>query len=299
MKNSHLHRPFLLAVSMALLLSACKNTDEARINARTQATLTESVDQMRAGITDRVELDKLDLALSDVARFSIDPVNVMNEAARGRMPTREEVFQRVKGRVDGLSHDDLMALARSLRSQYEQRLVNDDKALQELRTRHEQVQSAAEKMARFAVVAADYADKGGKASPWGGTMLHLQLTVQNDLDVPVSKAVMMVNFGPDGSLTPWLSQRVEKTFETPLMPGKKAQVEVFSAFSGPAQGASDIKPVLDAAVLELARADGSIIASAPRWGQADVTRLNVLEVASDYIRNQLELKPDRSTTPGI
>ncbi|MCW0399251.1 hypothetical protein ACQHIH_21760 (plasmid) [Xanthomonas sontii] len=299
MTYSHIHRPFLLAALLLVALAACSKTDEVRINARTQASLTASVDQMRAGITDRAELDKLELALSDVARFSIDPMTVMNEATRGRMPTREEVFERVKKRVDGLSRPELMALAGSLRRQYEQKLASDDKTLQELRGRRQQVERAAEKMARFAVVAADYANQGGDLNLLSGGMLHLKLTVQNDLDVPVSKAVMMVNFGPDRALTPWLSQRVEKTFDTPLLPGKTAQVEVFSVFGGTAEGAANIKPVLDAAVLELSSPDGKIIASAPRWGQGDATMLNVLEVASDYIRKQLELSPDLARTPGI
>ncbi|QRD62710.1 hypothetical protein H8Z72_23550 (plasmid) [Xanthomonas citri pv. citri] len=299
MSYSHIHRHLLLAAALVVAVASCSKTDEARINARTQATLTASVDQMRAGITDRADLDKLDLALSDVARFSIDPVDVMTEATKGRLPTREEVFERVKGRVDGLSHPDLMTLASTLRTKYEQQLTSDDKALRELRTRRAQVERAAEKLARFAVVAADYANQSEEPSPLGGALLHLKLTVQNDLDVPVSKAVMMVTFGPDGGATPWLSQRVEQTFQTPLPPGKTAQVELFSAFAGAAQGAADIKPVLDAAVLELSGAGGDVIVQAPRWGQGDATRLNVLEVASEYIRTQLELKPDAARTPGI
>lgn len=99
----------------------------------------------------------------------------------------------------------------------------------------------------------------------------------------------MVNFGPDGSLTPWLSQRVEKKFDKPLLPGQTADIEVFSYFSGVAQGAENIKPVLDAAMVELSGVDGKVMLSAPKWEQGDVTQLNVLEAATTHIRNQLAM----------
>lgn len=294
-------RPVILAISLAAVVSACGKKDEMRIDASSQKSLSESVEQMRTTLTERVDLDKLDTALADVARFSIDPADVMSQAANGKVPTKEEAFRTVKPLVDNLNHDELLTLAGQLRQKYSNQLGTYEKQLEEIRSRRTQVEAAAEKMTRFAVIAADYANKGGAdvMKSFGGSTLQLKLTVQNNLDVPVGKVVMMVNFGPDGSLTPWLSQRVEKEFETALMPGKTAELEVFSYFSGAAPGTEDIRPVLDAAVIELSGNDGKVLLSAPKWDQGDVTRLNILEVASQHIREQLEMKPDPNRVPGI
>jgi len=293
-------KPLILAMSLAAVLSACDKDDVARLDASSQKALTESVEKMRTQLTDRDSLDKLDTALADVARFSIDPAQVMTQATKGRLPTKEEAFATVKPLVDDLSHDELLALATKLRGSYQAQLVKYESDLTDIRKRRKQVEQIAESMARFAVVAADYGEKGGTAADaFGGTSLHLKLTVQNNLEVPVSKAVMMVNFGPEGSLTPWVSQRVEKEFKTPLLPGKTEEIEVFSFFSGPAKGAEKIKPVLDAAVMSLAGTDGQVLLQTPQWNQGDVTQLNILEVASEHIRQQLSMQPDPARVPGI
>lgn len=300
MNNTRYVRPLVLALSLAAALSGCDKEAGFRIDASDQKALTESVEKMRTELTDREALDKLDTALADVARFSINPAEVMTQAAKGRLPTKEEAFATVKPLVNNLSHDELLALAGKLRGDYQSQLTKYESELTEIRGRRALAEQAAEKMTRFMVVAADYANKGGTAAEaFGGTSLHLKLTVQNNLDVPVGKAVMMVNFGPEGSMTPWVSQRVEKEFEVPLLPGKTAEVEVFSFFSGAAEGAEKIKPVLDAAVLSLSDRDGKVLMETPKWNQGDITHLNILEVASDHIRQQLEMKPDPSRVPGI
>lgn len=283
-------RACAIAVAIAIAMTACNKSDENLIDASTQDSLVKSVDTIRAGLTDRAELDKLDVALADVARFSIDPQQVMQQAAKGYMPTKEEAFRKVKPLVDNLSKDELLALAGKLRQTYITQLATYEKQLAELRRRQQAAEDIATRMADFSVVKADYANASASLSEAAGaSALRLKLTVQNNLDVPVSKAVMMVNFGPDGSLTPWLSQRVEKKFDKPLLPGQTADIEVFSYFSGVAQGAENIKPVLDAAMVELSGVDGKVMLSAPKWEQGDVTQLNVLEAATTHIRNQLAM----------
>ena len=281
------HKCFLVfAVSLALY--GCSKTEEGLIDASSQETLVQSVEKIRGGLTDRAELDKLDVALADVARFSIDPQLVMQQAAKGRMPTKEEAFSKVKPLVDNLSKDELLALAGKLRQTYITQLATYEKQLADLRRRQQAAEDIGTRMANFEVVKADYANASASLSEAAGaSALRLKLTVQNNLDVPVSKAVMMVNFGPDGSLTPWLSQRVTKEFDKPLLPGQTADVEVFSYFSGVAKGAEQIKPVLDAAMVELSGADGKVLLAAPKWEQGDVTQLNVLEAAVSHIRTQL------------
>ena len=281
------HKCFLVfAVSLALY--GCSKTEEGLIDASSQETLVQSVEKIRGGLTDRAELDKLDVALADVARFSIDPQLVMQQAAKGRMPTKEEAFSKVKPLVDNLSKDELLALAGKLRQTYISQLATYEKQLADLRRRQQAAEDIGTRMANFEVVKADYANASASLSEAAGaSALRLKLTVQNNLDVPVSKAVMMVNFGPDGSLTPWLSQRVTKEFDKPLLPGQTADVEVFSYFSGVAKGAEQIKPVLDAAMVELSGADGKVLLAAPKWEQGDVTQLNVLEAAVSHIRTQL------------
>lgn len=281
------HKCFLVfAVSLALY--GCSKTEEGLIDASSQETLVQSVEKIRGGLTDRAELDKLDVALADVARFSIDPQLVMQQAAKGRMPTKEEAFSKVKPLVDNLSKDELLALAGKLRQTYITQLATYEKQLADLRRRQQAAEDIGTRMANFEVVKADYANASASLSEAAGaSALRLKLTVQNNLDVPVSKAVMMVNFGPDGSLTPWLSQRVTKEFDKPLLPGQTADVEVFSYFSGAAKGAEQIKPVLDAAMVELSGADGKVLLAAPKWEQGDVTQLNVLEAAVSHIRTQL------------
>lgn len=281
------HKCFLVfAVSLALY--GCSKTEEGLIDASSQETLVQSVEKIRGGLTDRAELDKLDVALADVARFSIDPQLVMQQAAKGRMPTKEEAFSKVKPLVDNLSKDELLALAGKLRQTYITQLATYEKQLADLRRRQQAAEDIGTRMANFEVVKADYANASASLSEAAGaSALRLKLTVQNNLDVPVSKAVMMVNFGPDGSLTPWLSQRVTKEFDKPLLPGQTADVEVFSYFSGVAKGAEQIKPVLDAAMVELSGADGKVLLTAPKWEQGDVTQLNVLEAAVSHIRTQL------------
>ena len=281
------HKCFLVfAVSLALY--GCSKTEEGLIDASSQETLVQSVEKIRGGLTDRAELDKLDVALADVARFSIDPQLVMQQAAKGRMPTKEEAFSKVKPLVDNLSKDELLALAGKLRQTYISQLATYEKQLADLRRRQQAAEDIGTRMANFEVVKADYANASASLSEAAGaSALRLKLTVQNNLDVPVSKAVMMVNFGPDGSLTPWLSQRVTKEFDKPLLPGQTADVEVFSYFSGVAKGAEQVKPVLDAAMVELSGADGKVLLAAPKWEQGDVTQLNVLEAAVSHIRTQL------------
>ena len=283
--NAH---KFFLVFAVSLALYGCSKTEEGLIDASSQETLVQSVEKIRGGLTDRAELDKLDVALADVARFSIDPQLVMQQAAKGRMPTKEEAFSKVKPLVDNLSKDELLALAGKLRQTYITQLATYEKQLADLRRRQQAAEDIGTRMANFEVVKADYANASASLSEAAGaSALRLKLTVQNNLDVPVSKAVMMVNFGPDGSLTPWLSQRVTKEFDKPLLPGQTADVEVFSYFSGVAKGAEQIKPVLDAAMVELSGADGKVLLAAPKWEQGDVTQLNVLEAAVSHIRTQL------------
>ena len=283
--NAH---KFFLVFAVSLALYGCSKTEEGLIDASSQETLVQSVEKIRGGLTDRAELDKLDVALADVARFSIDPQLVMQQAAKGRMPTKEEAFSKVKPLVDNLSKDELLALAGKLRQTYITQLATYEKQLADLRRRQQAAEDIGTRMANFEVVKADYANASASLSEAAGaSALRLKLTVQNNLDVPVSKAVMMVNFGPDGSLTPWLSQRVTKEFDKPLLPGQTADVEVFSYFSGVAKGAEQIKPVLDAAMVELSGADGKVLLAAPKWEQGDVTQLNVLEAAVTHIRTQL------------
>jgi len=283
--NAH---KFFLVFAVSLALYGCSKTEEGLIDASSQETLVQSVEKIRGGLTDRAELDKLDVALADVARFSIDPQLVMQQAAKGRMPTKEEAFSKVKPLVDNLSKDELLALAGKLRQTYITQLATYEKQLADLRRRQQAAEDIGTRMANFEVVKADYANASASLSEAAGaSALRLKLTVQNNLDVPVSKAVMMVNFGPDGSLTPWLSQRVTKEFDKPLLPGQTADVEVFSYFSGVAKGAEQVKPVLDAAMVELSGADGKVLLAAPKWEQGDVTQLNVLEAAVSHIRTQL------------
>ncbi|MCC8620457.1 hypothetical protein [Xanthomonas vesicatoria] len=276
--------------AIALGLAACNKSDRNLIDASSQEALLDSVDKIRVNLTDRAELDQLDVALADVARFSIDPQLIMEQAAKGRMPTKEEAFRTVKPLVDNLSKDELLVLAGKLRQNYTTQLATYDKQLAELRRRQKAAEEIGTKMSNFTVIKADYANASASLSEAAGSLaLRLKLTVQNNLDVPVSKAVMMVNFGPDGSLTPWLSQRVEKQFDKPLLPGQTADLEVFSYFSGVAKGAEEIKPVLDAAMLELTGADGKVFLSAPKWQAGDITQLNLLEAASAHIRGQLAM----------
>jgi hypothetical protein len=283
-------RTCALMGAIALSLAACNKSDQNLIDASSQETLLKSVDKIRADLTDRAELDQLDVALADVARFSIDPQQVMEQAAKGRMPTKEEAFRTVKPLVDNLSKDELLVLAGKLRQNYTTQLATYEKQLADLRRRQKAAEDIGTRMANFTVVKADYANASASLSEAAGSSaLRLKLTVQNNLDVPVSKAVMMVNFGPDGSLTPWLSQRVEKQFDKPLQPGQTADLEVFSYFSGVAKGAEEIKPVLDAAMLELSGADGKVLLSAPKWEAGDITQLNVLEAATAHIRGQLAM----------
>ena len=287
----------IAAVGAVGVLAGCNKLSEPVIDASSQQSLSQSVEKIRTGITERTELDRLDNALADVARFSIDPKQVMSQAAQGRMPTKEEAFKNVSPLVDNLNKDQLYALASQLRQGYTNQLASYEKDLAQLRDRQTRVKKAAELMSNFVVVAADYAnDSGTLAEAAGTSALKLSLTVQNNLTVPVGRAVMMVNLGPEGNLTPWISQRVEKVFDKPLQPGEQAKIEVYSYFGGLAPGAESIKPVLDAAMVELSGVDGAVIQSVPKWDQGDITQLNVLEIASDHIREQLATKA--ASAPG-
>lgn len=292
-------RPLLLGLSFAAALTACQEDGPPRIDASNQDKLTASVEKMRSNLSDRQALDQLDNALADVARFSINPAQVMDQATRGRLLTKEEAFTKVKPLVANLTEPELISLAGSMRQKYEAQLAEYEKQLAEMRLRRDQVQKVAEKLARFAVVAADYGKSGDFSAVLGGSAMHLTLTVQNNLDVPIGKAVMMVNFGPADSQTPWFSQRVEKDFEVPLLPGKTAQIEVYNYTGGSAAAPEGVKPVLDAAVVKLSGSDGKVLLSTPQWGPGDTTHMNVLEAAIEHIREQLQTKADPARVPGL
>lgn len=181
-------RACAIAVAIAIAMTACNKSDENLIDASTQDSLVKSVDTIRAGLTDRAELDKLDVALADVARFSIDPQQVMQQAAKGYMPTKEEAFRKVKPLVDNLSKDELLALAGKLRQTYITQLATYEKQLAELRRRQQAAEDIATRMADFSVVKADYANASASLSEAAGaSALRLKLTVQNNLDVPVQR----------------------------------------------------------------------------------------------------------------
>lgn len=277
-----------LSLLSVIALSGCNRVP--KVDASTLEKMTASIEAMRKSINDPKQRAQLDKALTDLARFSVKPDRVIELAQSGTAPTPASAFLNVGPLVNGKTAEELIDAAPMQRKVFEGYIQSYEKELATLKKREDAFKAAASKLDAFTVVKADYKPVKSELfqQPGQGPLLELTLVGQNKGTAPIGKVVMMYEFGPEGSLSPWIRQTIEKQMTPTLEPGKDVSWTVGPFPSGMRDDLPEtIKPVLDVRVTEIYGADGKPLIQVPKWGEADAVRVNLLEASVSHVRAQL------------
>lgn len=266
----------LLTLAMCLGLSACHK--ELTLDATNAKTLKESSEKIRASLAGK-DLKNYDHAVTVIVASTLDPIEVLDVAQQGEMPTQVSVFAKIKPAFDGLTAKEVVAKESDALALVNLKLTKWQNERVAMQARRKAFEGASAILAKLHVTNVNLRTATAALPGFGDNQVMLDVTLKNDLDAPVTQSKFLVQLMPPGINNPWVSQAVTRTFETPIAAGASATIEV-----GPiAVSIPDTYkgPVTLETALQFQRADlqGQPPIVLPTWSQYDEIEGAKLETA--------------------
>ena len=226
-------------------LSAC--TKQPELDATNPKTLKASSDAIRQGLPEAKRL-QFDSALTMVVVATLDPMQTLNLASQGTLPTEAGTVARLKPAIHGLGADDVIELGKQSKQQVEERLASWKTQYELLKQQSTAAQTAAEQTSKLRPTGANLRTLDTPSPIFGDNQVVVEVTLQNTLQEPVTDVQFDLGLMPPGVSNPWVVQPFSHKFEQPLAPGATTQVKVGpisvsipEVYKGPVQLEADIR----------------------------------------------------------
>jgi len=213
----------LIVVLLTLVLSGC---GKPTVDASSEEAMAASIEEMKSGMTpeERAEFED---AAQVVLMSEVDIKGMMQAALRGEELDSDEMIGDMKGRLDGMTADDIVAEADRIKKERE------TKQIEEMRSEIAELESQLANMLedkRQAEALKSEINKIGVSKTrlyWRDPGkysytkdLILEVTVTNNLDTAISRVLMTGTLATPGRKVPWLVEDFNYQIAGGLEPGE-------------------------------------------------------------------------------
>ena len=213
----------LVTILVALAIGGC---GKPTVDASSEEAMAASIEEMKSGMTpeERAEFEK---AAQVVLMSEVDIKGMMQAALRGEELDSDEMIDDMKGRLDGMTADDIVAEADRIRKEREEKQIEEmrseiaelESELANMLEKKRQAEALKSEIGKIGVSKTRlYWREPGKYSYTRD--LILEVTVTNNLDTPISRALMTGTLATPGRTVPWLVEDFNYQIAGGLEPGE-------------------------------------------------------------------------------
>lgn len=271
--------------ALAVGLSACNRAPT--LDASTPLTLKESSQKIRSKL-EPADAKRFDTAVTLVIAATLDPMQTIDLAAQGTMPTQQGVFDRLKPAFHGKTFEEVVDLGESSATQVRANLATWRAKQGELKGRYDRYLGGTQVVSKFSPVAANLEPVRTAFAIVGDNQVIVDVTFRNELDKPVESVDFMVGLAPPGISNPWVREQVKHRFEAPIAPGGQANirtkpiyVNVPESYRGPVQ----FEAIFDVTRLDLKGAKPVVV---PTWSEENMMMIAKLETSISQMESLLQ-----------
>jgi len=279
--------PRLLLVSCAIvaILAGCNRAPS--LDASSAKTLKQSSEVIRASLTQE-QRERYDRAVTMIIVSTLDPIQTIDLASAGTLPTQDGVIERLRPVVDGLTASDVLTLGDQSKAKVQSRLTAWQSEQTTLQRKYEAYTTSAQQAAQVKPIAANLRTVDSAVPLFGDNQVEVEVTLENTLATPITSVEFNLSLMPPGVAGAWVVQPFSKKFEQPVGQGKTATVKVGpilvnipEVYKGPVQ----LEAQVDIKSVGLA---GKPALKVAKWDQLDTMRLAKLESAVGEVTNVLK-----------
>lgn len=285
---------YLTAALMALALTAC---GEPKVDGSSEEAFKESMAKIVASLP-ASEHEKFSGAVMALMMGGND---FFKMAAMGEAGA-EQMAAQARGKMDGKTAEEILAMAEELQRQYKEReakrKAEEEQRRQEQAARDaerkrqaalEEIQTleadmakadaAANELGKFQVLNSRYYVKVTKSSFYTDRSKIIEVSVRNGTDKPVSRAYFKGTLASKERSVPWAVDTFNYTIPGGLEPGEKATWKLMGDYSDFATAGAPEDAVLTVIVERLDGASGEPIADSRVFDERKAKRLEELQAA--------------------
>jgi hypothetical protein len=254
---------------LAFSLAACGV--EATIDGTSEQSLEASLEVVRESLESPIR-ERFDSALAVVGMSQFDLGSLL---AGGT----SDAVANVRTALDGLTATQIVAMADSIQAAARaERLTQAREEIAELEAKQAQATQARNELGLFEVQRSRFTVRERE---YLGAELVIELTVQNGLDVAVSRAYFMGTLQSPGRSVPWVKESFNYSISGGIEPGEAASWNLAPNQFGPWGKAADAPTdaVLTVTVVKLDGADGEPLFGGITWTDRDQERLDALRAS--------------------
>ena len=281
-----------LALVLSLFLGGCSHAP--KLDASTPQTLKDSSQRIRETLSPE-QAKRFDAAITMVIAATLDPMQTLDLAISGSLPTQQSVFEQLKPVFNGLTYDEVVDLGEKSSSKVRTNLATWRTKQSQLQGAYDRHMSGTKIAAKFSPVAADLRNVQSPMQLLGSdNTVVVDVTFKNELDRPVDAVSLMVGLAPAGVDNPWVREPVSFRFPAPIPPGGQGHVvtrpiyvSVPATYNGPVK----LEALFDVTRLDLKGAAPVIV---PEFSQDQLVLISKLETSIDQVEALMKtLQPVR------
>lgn len=280
-------RSFLLAFVLALSVGLAACSKQPTLDASTPERLKASSDEIRKTLAGE-QLAQYNRAVTLIVVSVLDPMQTIDLAAQGTMPSGATIFPKLKAAFDGLTAEDVIAKGTAAEKDVAIKLEQWRGRQRALEIRYQAYEDVAATLRKVEVTAANLRNLDAAIPGFGVNQVMIDLTVANNFGAALRQAKFAVSLMPPGINNPWVTQPFAKAFAAPIPAGGTGQltvgpitVSIPEVYKGPVTLESQI-------VFERAEFEGQAPIALPSWSEFDLVELSKLEAAIAEVENVLQ-----------
>ena len=280
-----MNRRHLVLAATVLLLVGCNRAPE--LDARSPAALKASAQKVRENVPEP-NRPHYDAAMATILVATLDPMQTIEVAIRGSMPTQDSVVAQLKPVLHGLDADEVLAAAAKRSRNATEKLGQWRTQLDSLRQRHEAYQSALLRAQALTPVSADLSTVHSALPMMGDNLVQVTVTLENRLSEPVTAFSMELGLMPPSVQSPWVVEPFTSALPEPLPSGARTTVTVGPvAVNIPDVYKGEVSLEADIKITRIKTGQTAEV-SVPRWSQGDELTILKLQAAITEMESMLK-----------
>lgn len=266
----------LFPAILALSIASC--TKQPQLDASTPKALKASAEIVRTSLPE-AKRSQFDSALTMIVVATLDPMQTLNLASQGTLPTEAGTVARLKPAIHGLNATDIIELGKQSTEKVEERLASWKTQYELLQQQSNAAQTVAARAAKLRPISANLRTINTATPIFGDNQVQVDVTLQNDLQEPVTDVQFDLALMPPSVANPWVVQPFTHKFDAPIAPGATATVSVGpiavnvpDVYKGPVQLDADIR-------VNTVGLQGKPAIKVPKWDQVNEIHLAKLQTS--------------------